>query len=109
MSGTRLLRVTLTLLMYGYVTVYVTQHMHASPLHHVEKRLRHETTTLGSDMCIVSLMSVVTSHWRQLVGLCATIPNEAIWCGSDQDAMVETGWFCEMIQERLSVFGMDQP
>ena len=37
------------------------------------------------------------------------IPNEAIWCGSDLDAMVETGWFCAMIQEQLSVFGVDQP
>ena len=47
--------------------------------------------------------------FKRLVGLCAMSPNEAIWCGSDRDATVETGCFCAMIQEQLSVFGVDQP
>ena len=45
------------------------------------------------------------AHWRRLVGLCAMSPNEAIWCGSDLDAMGGTGWFCAMSPEQLSVFG----
>ena len=53
-------------------------------------------------------LRVFTSPRRRIVELCVMSPNEVIWCGSDRDAMVETGCFGAKSQAQLSVFEVDQ-
>ena len=79
------------------------------PCIHVEKNFRNETRKLGSDICMVPRTSRLTAHCRRVGGLCARTPTAAILCGTDHDAMVESGWSCAMSQAQLSVFSMDQP